>query len=116
MINNRPVRSTAYTTGNLPPNHLVSTTAELSVMLGGSETSFMRQLLDLIDKADPVNRYRIKAVYTREVIAYDVWMSISQTPTAAELLDAIHLYLGQSVLPSDAGLWQFAPPDLTDRG
>jgi hypothetical protein len=69
----------------LPPDQPIMTTGLLAVFLGGSETSFTGLLLQLIAKADPGNRARLRSAFPREVYAWETWMCLDPAPTTAEL-------------------------------
>lgn len=62
---------------------------DLALALGGSEDSFTGKLLQLIAKADPDNRERLRLGFPRIVRGWEIWMATSPTPTAAELLDVL---------------------------
>jgi hypothetical protein len=66
-------------------DRLVDHTAELSALLGGSADSFTGKLLELIAKADPENRGRLKVAFPRIVLAWEQWQSCSPTPTFAQM-------------------------------
>ena len=81
--------STEGTTGVLPPEHSVHLWQELCLFLGGDRTSFTGVLLELIAKADPGNRARLRLAFPWEVAAYEVWNSTELLPfTAGALRDA----------------------------
>lgn len=62
---------------------------DLALALGGSEDSFTGKLLQLIAKADPSNRDRLRLGFPRVVRAWELWMATSPTPTASDLLAAL---------------------------
>jgi hypothetical protein len=68
-------------------------TAQLAIPLGGSDDSFIGQLLYLIAKADMGNYVRLKDAFPREVVAYELWHmaceAYPRTPTVREMADLI---------------------------
>lgn len=77
--------ATSHNTGGLDPDHVIRSTGELAVFLGGSDDSFTGMLLLLIAKSDPGNYDRIRAGFPREVRAWELWFSADPAPTAADL-------------------------------
>lgn len=73
-------------TGALPPDDVVGSFEVLCLLLGGSPTSFTGQLLALIAKADPGNRYRLRQGFPREVLAWELWQSGPSDLWTAEML------------------------------
>jgi len=57
-------------------------------MLGGDVTSFTGLLLELIAKADPGNRARLRAGFPRQVAAWEAWQ-MADPPLTAGQLDAV---------------------------
>lgn len=72
--------------GSTEPMHGLG---DLALFLGGDETSFTGDLLRLIVKADRGNREQLRLAYPDVVAAWELWMSMSPTPTADELADAL---------------------------
>ena len=64
-------------------------TGDLAVFLGGSESSFTGLLIVLMQKADPGNLARLRLAFPREVLAWEVWNSMSPVPTFGELREAL---------------------------
>lgn len=67
----------------------VHSTGELAVFLGGSDTSFTGMLLDLIAKADPGNKAKIRLGFPHTVAVYDAWMTCDPVPTWGEVKAAL---------------------------
>ena len=64
-------------------------TGDLARFLNGSEDSFTGLLIVLMQKADPGNLARLRLAFPREVLAWEVWNSMSPVPTFAELREAL---------------------------
>ena len=67
---------------------------ELCLFLDGSPSSFTGMLLTLIEKADPVNRRKLRQEFPREVAAWETWVEIApctwgelEAATAARLAE-----------------------------
>lgn len=73
---------------DVPPewaDRVISTTGELAIFLGGSETSFTGQLLALFAKADPGNWRRLAGAFPEEAEALLAWTEHDPAPTWAQL-------------------------------
>lgn len=73
---------------DVPPDwadRVISTTGELAIFLGGSETSFTGQLLALFAKADPGNWQRLANAFPEEALALIAWTEADPAPTWAQL-------------------------------
>lgn len=82
------------------PDRPLDGLGDLALFLGGDETSFIGELLKLLVKAQS-SRERftaLEAAFPREVFAWQVWMGLSPTPTAAELCTALCTINGMQVL------------------
>lgn len=78
---------------------------DLALALGGSEDSFTGRLLQLIAKADPQNRERLRLGYPRIVRAWELWMSTTPTPTSGELLFALDQPTSSTSSSGLGGIW-----------
>lgn len=76
------------------PDRQLDGLGDLCLFLGGTwadpgKGSFIGELLKLIAKADPERLARLAAGFPREVRAWQVWMPMSPSPTAAELCEVL---------------------------
>lgn len=79
---------------------------DLALFLGGSEDSFTGKLLQLIVKADPYNRERLRLAFPHVVRTWEVWMGttvhrgggLTTSPTADELRSALVLARADQLL------------------
>lgn len=62
------------------PVPVVGRWEDLVLFLGGSPDSFTGKLLELIAKADPGNRERLRAGFPREVAAWEEWQAHAPLP------------------------------------
>lgn len=64
---------------------------DLARAMGGDETSFIGEVLKLVPKAQnkPENLAALRLAFPALVRAWEVWMSMSPTPTCDELLAAL---------------------------
>lgn len=71
-------------------DHVLQDFSDLSLFLGGDDTSFTGQLLRLIAKADPINLNQLSLGYPRHVQAYLMWRACAPIPvrTMLALLNA----------------------------
>jgi hypothetical protein len=74
---------------SVPPDMKLDTYGDLALALGGSADSFTGQLLLLIAKADPGNRFRLRAGFPRHVAAWEFWMASGGHMTAGQLEKAL---------------------------
>lgn len=81
----RYVHKRAGTPGSDEP---MSGLGDLALFLGGGETSFVGQLLQLVQKADPDNLSRLALGYPEVVRAWQVWHYLG-SPTADQLAAAL---------------------------
>lgn len=58
---------------------------DLVLALGGDTTSFTGRLLELVAKADPENRHRLRIAYPREVRAWELWIEHAPDIKAGQL-------------------------------
>ena len=65
----------------------IHATGDLALFLGGSHDSFTGKLLELVAKADPENRGRLKLAFPRQVLAWQQWQSCSPAPTFGQMRD-----------------------------
>jgi hypothetical protein len=77
--------------GALPEDHPVHSWHDLCLFLGGDVTSFTGKLLELIAKADSVNKERLALAFPREVRAWGMWQAapLHHVYTATTLEEAI---------------------------
>jgi hypothetical protein len=73
----------------LQPDHPLAGWSDLCLALGGSPDSFTGRLLELIQKADPGNKRRLRLGFPQHVAALDLWMRCAPELTAGELRDHI---------------------------
>lgn len=58
----------------LQPGHPLTDWAALCLALGGSPDSFTGRLLELIQKADPASKQRLRLGFPQHVAALDLWV------------------------------------------
>lgn len=65
--------------------------SDLVLVLGGDAEmrSFTNELLRLAQKADPVNRHRLRIAFPREVRAWELWMELAPEVNASQLKQMI---------------------------
>lgn len=69
----------------LMPDDPLAELRDLCLFLGGSEDSFTGRLLELVIKADPSNRARLRLGFPRQVRALELWMTHAPHLTAGFL-------------------------------
>lgn len=75
--------------GALPADHPLLDLGDLALALGGEMTSFTGRLLELVAKADPENRQRLRVAFPREVRAWELWQEHAPEITAGQLKDLV---------------------------
>lgn len=71
----------------LPNDFQLDGVGDLAKVLGGDKDSWTEKLLLLIAKSDPIHREALCNGVENFVRAYELWMSMSPSPTAREFLD-----------------------------
>lgn len=75
--------------GAMPADHPLPDLGDLALALGGEMTSFTGRLLELLYKADPENRDRLRIAFPREVRAWELWLEHAPEITAGQLKDLV---------------------------
>lgn len=69
----------------LADDAVISTRERLALFLGGTADSFTSLLLQAIEKADPGNKARLRAIFPNTWAAYQMWTECPKPPTAGQL-------------------------------
>lgn len=98
----------------LRPGQKITTSGQLALVLGGSDSSMIGELLRLFPKADPSYQARFRRAFPGLWLAWEAWSNHGTTPTTAELYAAMWELRASDPQLADVEMTAELPKDPSD--